>query len=232
MTSLSTRLALPLLAGALVAFAAPGATAQEHRNPPRPVTWVCQGCHGIDGNSNWPIVPNLGAQNAGYLEQQLNAFRAGPIASSIEIPAFVKAWFVKPAPLPPDARSGLVTQTFMTGPAHHLPPDEIKAVADWYSKQPPPRGRSASPALVEQGRELFNRGDAKAGVPPCHVCHGKDGQGEGPFPRLAGQNAAYIVNQLVGFVNGDRPAGSPMHGIAKDLTAAEREAVAAYLQSL
>jgi len=208
------------------------ATAQDTSRPPRPVTWVCQGCHGIDGNSNWPIVPNLGAQNAGYIEQQLNAFRAGPIASSIEIPTWFLELFWERQPLPKDARSGLITQTFMTGPAHHLRPDELKAVSDWYSKQPPPKGRAANPALVEKGRELFNRGDPAAGVPACHVCHGKEGQGEGPFPRLAGQNAAYIVNQLQGFVNGDRPAGSPMHGIAKDLTAEERRAVAAFLQSL
>jgi cytochrome c553 len=222
-----------VLAAALVAAISIGTAARaQDTRPPRPVTWVCQGCHGIDGNSNWPIVPNLGAQNAGYLEQQLNAFRAGPIASSIEVPVFLRDLIWERPPLPKDARTGLITQTFMTGPAHHLRPDEIKAVSDWYSKQPPPKGRAASPALVEKGRELFNRGDPTAGVPPCHVCHGKDAQGEGPFPRLAGQNAAYIENQLVGFVNGDRPAGSPMHGIAKDLTPEERRAVAAYLQSL
>jgi cytochrome c553 len=222
------------VAAALAAVISIGtaATAQEGSVPPRPVTWVCQGCHGIDGNSNWPIVPNLGGQNAGYLEQQLNAFRAGPIASSLEVPAWLRDLIWERPPLPKDARTGLVAQTFMTGPAHHLRPDELKAASDWYSKQPAPKGRAASPALVEKGRELFKRGDAAAGVPPCHVCHGKDGQGEGPFPRLAGQNAAYIVNQLVGFVNGDRPAGSPMHGIAKDLTEDERQAVAAYLQSL
>jgi cytochrome c553 len=222
------------LAAALVAAAmlGPAAIAQESAAPPRPVTWVCQGCHGIDGNSNWPIVPNLGAQNATYLEQQLNAFRAGPIASSIEIPAFVKAWFVKPEPLPKNARSGLVAQTFMTGPAHHLQRDEIKAVSEWYSKQPPPPGRPGNPELVDKGRALFDKGDPAAGVPPCHVCHGKDGRGIGPFPRVGGQNAAYVLNQLRGFLNGDRPAGSPMHGIAKDLTDAEREAVAAFVQSL
>jgi cytochrome c553 len=166
MTTMRTHIATAaLLAGAFAAVAP--ALAQERDAPPRPVTWVCQGCHGIDGNSNWPIVPNLGAQKADYLEQQLNAFRAGPIASSIEIPAFVKAWFVKPDPLPKNARSGLITQTFMTGPAHHLRPDEIKAVSEWYAKQPPPPGRAANPGLVDKGRELFDKGDSAAGVPPA-----------------------------------------------------------------
>lgn len=38
---------------------------------------LCQSCHGKDGNSTQPGVPNLAGQNAGYLLQQINLFANG-----------------------------------------------------------------------------------------------------------------------------------------------------------
>jgi cytochrome c553 len=112
--------------------------------------------------------------------------------------------------------------------------EDIKVSAQWYAAQTPQPGWSndRDPALIEKGRELYERGDLPAGVMACHVCHGPGGEGLADFPRLAGQNAPYVLNQFKAFVNGDRPLGSPMHGIAKDLTPADAQALAAYLQAL
>jgi cytochrome c553 len=38
---------------------------------------LCQSCHGEDGNSTKPDVPNLAGQNAGYLLEQINRFADG-----------------------------------------------------------------------------------------------------------------------------------------------------------
>ena len=38
---------------------------------------MCQGCHGMDGNSKVPIFPKLAGQHAAYLESALKAYRNG-----------------------------------------------------------------------------------------------------------------------------------------------------------
>ena len=35
----------------------------------------------------------------------------------------------------------------------------------------------------------------------CAACHGQDGQGMGPFPKLAGQTSDYISNRLYAYKN-------------------------------
>ena len=67
-------------------------------------------------------------------------------------------------------------------------------------------------------------------VETCASCHGKNGEGNGEFPRLAGQHSAYIVKQLTVIQSALR-AAPVMHGIVKELSRDEMEAVAAYLQS-
>jgi cytochrome c553 len=215
---------LALLATAGAAFAD-----RDWRAPPV-VTRVCSGCHGIDGVAQLPFIPRLAGQNVTYLEQQLVAFQAGPVPWSIEIPD----WIWKPAPAPANARTGRSTQTYMAGPAHALTPEETKQASAWYAAQKPQPGWQGNrdAALEAKGRELYAKGDAAAGVTPCHYCHGPTAEGLGDFPRLAGQNAPYIIRQFKAFVNGDRPLGSPMHGIAKELTAEDARALAAYLQAL
>src|SRR5690242_17436766 len=56
----------------------------------------------------------------------------------------------------------------------------------------------------------------------CSACHGVDGNSTSPaFPRLAGQPATYIVNQLTNFRSHQRtdPAGSEyMWGLSRHLT--------------
>jgi cytochrome c553 len=216
--------ALALLAAAGAAFA------DRDWRAPTVVTRVCSGCHGIDGVTQLPFMPRLAGQNVAYLEQQLAAFQAGPVPWSIEIPT----WLLKPEPAPANARTGRNVQIYMAGPAHALTPDEVKASAQWYAAQPSQPGWSndRDPLLIEKGRELYAKGNLPEGVIACYICHGSRAEGSGDAPRLAGQNAPYIVNQFKAFVNGDRPIGSPMHGIAKDLTPEEAQALAAYLQSL
>lgn len=65
----------------------------------------------------------------------------------------------------------------------------------------------------------------------CSLCHGLQGESASPvFPRLAGQNADYIVRQLGDFQSGKR-ASDTMKPQAEGLTPAEMKALGAYFQA-
>ncbi len=53
---------------------------------------------------------------------------------------------------------------------------------------------------------------------PCSACHGANGEGIAPFPRLLGQKPAYLEQQLVNFKNGVRQS-SVMQAMAINLSA-------------
>ena len=66
----------------------------------------------------------------------------------------------------------------------------------------------------------------------CSICHGADGNSTNPtFPKLAGQQEAYLVAQLTDFRSHGRsdPAGSEyMWGISRHLTDVQIQQLAAY----
>ncbi len=78
-------------------------------------------------------------------------------------------------------------------------------------------------------------GDAAAGKAksaPCAACHGAAGVSANPlWPNLAGQQDAYMVKQIKAFRDGSRsdPMMSP---IAKPLSDADIDNLAAYFSSL
>lgn len=59
----------------------------------------------------------------------------------------------------------------------------------------------------------------------CANCHGTVGKASGAMPNLAGQNKAYMVEQLRAFRDGKRPA-TIMHQLAKGYSDAQIEAIA------
>lgn len=62
----------------------------------------------------------------------------------------------------------------------------------------------------------------------CFICHGMDGESSSPvFPRLAGQNAAYLARQLADYQSGKR-ASSTMQPMVTDLNAADFAALGRY----
>lgn len=68
----------------------------------------------------------------------------------------------------------------------------------------------------------------------CLGCHGKDGQGQGPFPRLAGRPAPELAALLKDYRAGRvrSPQSDIMKPFADPLTDAEIEALAGYLSRL
>lgn len=65
----------------------------------------------------------------------------------------------------------------------------------------------------------------------CAACHGIQGQGGGMFPRIAGQPAAYLRNELQFFRSGARP-NPMMQAATKGLSDADITALAAYFSQL
>ena len=167
---------------------------------------LCSTCHGPRGVSVSPEFPILAAQQESYLAAQIEAFRT-------------------------HRRSEKDAHDFMWGIASRLPADVIQALAHYYATQPPPRGRVEDAALVARGKELYDRGVPERGVPACATCHGPAGTGSEAFPRLAGQHAKYVAKQLT-YIQTLVRAAPVMHGIVKDFTPPEIQAVAAYVQSL
>lgn len=167
---------------------------------------VCSTCHGTGGRSTSPTFPNLAAQTAPYLEEQLKAFRDQTRAD-------------------PDA------QAYMWGMASQLNDELIAALAAHYAAQSPPPGRMGQAKLEAQGRAIFERGVPEKGIPACATCHGEHAQGNGPFPRLAGQHPEYLLKQLLVIQNVLRLA-PVMHGVIQYLSTDQMHAVAEYLASV
>jgi len=88
---------------------------------------------------------------------------------------------------------------------------------------------AAGVVLQVQADGDANAGKSKAAV--CGACHGQDGNSaSGQFPKLAGQNASYIVTQLGNFKSGKRqnPIMQPQ---AQSLSEQDMQDIAAYFSS-
>ena len=166
---------------------------------------LCSTCHGPRGISTSPEFPILAAQRSGYLSAQIDAFRK-------------------------QTRAEKDAHDFMWGIAGRLDEKIIVGIAAYYAAQPPVAGRTDDAKLVAKGKELFDKGVPERSIPACATCHGANGEGIADFPRLAGQHAKYVAKQLT-YIQSLTRAAPVMHGIVKDLTPGEIQAVAAYVQS-
>lgn len=86
-------------------------------------------------------------------------------------------------------------------------------------------GMQAMAADIEAGRKM--------GETQCAACHGKDGKTpiDPSYPKIAGQYPDYMVKVLGDYQTGARK-NPIMGGIAKPLSKADIENVAAYFSSL
>jgi cytochrome c553 len=174
------------------------------------VTHICSSCHGVGGNGNadgqLPLTPKLAGQPAPYLAQQLRNLRAQKRADS-SAPGYM--WSI----------SALLEEPMIEG------------LADYYATQTPTPGKPGDAKLMEQGKIIYTQGVPADGVMACAACHGQNGEGNAVFPRLAGQNAEYIVRQSKEFLTRLRPHAIMSERVAKRMTNDEVLAVAAYLQA-
>jgi len=167
---------------------------------------TCGTCHGVNGRSVSPTFPNLAAQQAPYIEFQLKSFKDQSRAD-------------------PDA------QAYMWGMASQLSDATISALAGYFAAQAAAPARGGNSVLIAQGKHLFEEGVPARQIPPCASCHGAHAEGTATFPRLAGQHAPYLLKQLLVIQSVLRTA-PVMHGVIKDLTKDQMQAVVAYLESI
>lgn len=130
-----------------------------------------------------------------------------------------------------DYRSGARESGIMQPIVMDLNERQIDNLASYYASLPPP-GPGTRPS-GDNGRALAREGAPADGIPPCLLCHGPDATAS--YPRLAGQNAAYIVNQLRLWQAQDfrhSAHAAIMTPIARRLSERQIHDVASYLSSL
>lgn len=168
----------------------------------------CVTCHGQSGQGTHnDYFPRIAGKPAGYLYNQLVAFRDGTRR------------------YPP-----------MNYLVAYLPDAYLREIADHFSRLRPPYAaveQAAVPAgTLARGEALVMAGDGEKGIPACSACHGRALTGINPgIPGLVGLRSAYIAAQLTRWKVGERHAAEPdcMRRIAARLTEADVAAVAAWL---
>ncbi len=229
-------------AAAAAPAAAPAATGQAAKLAPGRAVLLagkwCQACHGAQGRSVAPTFPALAGQTAEYIATELKFFHnLNQDDRAITHETMFEQWIYNITGLRKSERYDDAPRNeerawdFMKGVARDLDEPTMQALGEYYSKQAPLRGRPAAAGDLARGKTMFQEGDAEKGLIACQMCHGPDGHGQGPIPRLAGQHADYVKLQLQFIKSGVR-AVDQMQAIVSNLSDSDFEAVAAYVQSL
>jgi cytochrome c553 len=171
---------------------------------------ACAPCHGAQGQgTNDPYFPRLAGKPAGYLFNQMVAFREG--------------------------RRRYPPMNYLL---QFQPDDSLRKMAEYFAEQRPPLPEQAAPSVSKEvmavGETLVNQGAAERNIPACSSCHGVHFTGMEPgIPGLLGLRAKYISAQLGAWRYGTRTAIAPdcMQVVAGHLTEEDVNAIAAYLSS-
>ena len=213
------------MAVAVIVVASP-ACGQVSSHPPAIVTRYCSGCHGLDGASQAPYLPRIAGIGAPYLATKWATYKsAGPAPVDEAFSRMVHIGKHRNR-----ATLVAVATEQMIGVAHAASDEDSKEAIRWYSAQQPAPGKSGTSKTIEEGKSLYINGLRSQGLYACQICHGPEARGNDSIPRLAGQNAPYVLAQLALFRAGGRP-NSPMTEIARHLRGDQARAIAGYLQS-
>ena len=96
---------------------------------------------------------------------------------------------------------------------------------------------NGTPSEIEQRKQalanLDEFSDIRSLWAGCAACHGAEGQGMGPFPKLAGQSSAYIVDRLNTYKNRGQVGAmsSTMWAQAGMLTSEQMETIGAFIEA-
>ena len=115
----------------------------------------------------------------------------------------------------------------------------MSALGAYFAQQTPKGSSAKNKELAEKGQRLFRGGRNDGSVPACSACHSPDGSGiPAQYPRLSGQSAEYIYDQLKKFKSGERGSndkdgnGKIMMAIAVRLADEDMRALAEYAAGL
>jgi cytochrome c553 len=168
----------------------------------------CVTCHGQAGQgTNNGYFPRIAGKPAGYLYNQLAAFR--------------------------DGRRRYAPMNYLVA---YLPDAYLREIAEYFSKQRPPfaprEGGNVAQDVLARGRMLATAGDPGKSIPACVTCHGNGLTGMEPgIPGLVGLRQTYIAAQLTRWRVGERTAAEPdcMKRIASRLAETDVAAVSSWL---
>ena len=132
---------------------------------PAPRLELCAACHGANGVSLIPNFPSLAGQPKIFLENQLVLIREG----LRDIPQ-------------------------MKGTLDGLKDPELTALANHFSRLPPP-----PPAAGPVDAARYQRGKAVADGTRCGICHLPNFSGREQVPRLAGQQERFLLDVMKEF---------------------------------
>ncbi|MDA8924833.1 c-type cytochrome [Gammaproteobacteria bacterium] len=172
----------------------------------------CAACHGGMGqsaNSDWP---NLAGQNQRYIAEQLKYFQQGSRENALML---------------------AVVPYLKT-----LSDSQLFDIAAFYSEQVAAVGQAKDdPELLALGKSLYMAGDLSRGIPACTACHSMNGAGndQAGFPRIAGQQKAYLTSTLKAYRSMDRNAGDyslVMQSASQNLKDKDIEALTNYMHGL
>ncbi|MBZ5790655.1 c-type cytochrome [Burkholderia contaminans] len=171
---------------------------------------ACAACHGRQGEgTSDDYFPRLSGKPAGYLYNQLVAFR--------------------------DGRRKYPPMNYLLA---YLPDAYLHRIADHFASQRPPFPAIAvptfAPAVLERGQQLVKSGDPARKIPACVSCHGAALTGMEPaVPGLLGLHANYLSAQLGAWRYGTRTSIAPdcMQEVASRLTDTDVTAISAWLAS-
>ncbi|HEU0196910.1 MAG TPA: c-type cytochrome [Nevskiaceae bacterium] len=170
---------------------------------------TCFACHGPGGNGAVsPTFPKLADQGSGYIFEQLKEFKAGTRKNAI-----------------------------MQGQAGALSEQQMRDLAAYFASQAFVPG-VAAPASVKLAQPIYRGGVPDQGLPACAACHGPRGDGDAAadYPRIGGQNSAYVASQLKAYKAGTRGGanakGKIMQTIASKLTDDQIQALSGYVSGL
>ncbi|WP_245753307.1 c-type cytochrome [Paraburkholderia sartisoli] len=171
---------------------------------------ACAACHGQRGEgTDNDYFPRLSGKPAGYLYNQLLAFR--------------------------DGRRKYPPMNYLLA---YLPDPYLHKIADYFAAErppfPPPSTPTVDEATLALGQTLVTHGDASRQIPACVACHGGALTGMEPaIPGLLGLHADYLSAQLGAWRYGTRSTAAPdcMKVVATHLSERDITAVAAWLAS-
>lgn len=167
---------------------------------------LCASCHGANGaTSTTPETPLLAGLQPTYFARQMADFKSGKRKSAV-----------------------------MQGIAAGIDEKDFQEYANYFRAQKPPAPGKGDPKLIGQGKEIYFEGIVGTAVPACSGCHNDDGTGTNRYPRLAGQNPTYMIQQMLAYKNGQRDNDDRglMRAVAQRMTEAEIRAVSEFIVTM
>ena len=138
---------------------------------------ICQGCHGVDGNSTDELIPKLAGQYDEYILKQMRNYQAGTRSHEL-----------------------------MNGMAAPLGDKDLADISAYFADQTIMKGNGSTPNEIGKKIYLKgNISEMVMTCAYCHGNTGKGlDPSTAMYPVVGGQHKAYLLKQLIDFRGDDR----------------------------